>query len=346
MISYASNSVLSKARAMYGKRMRNKNYDELLACRNTIDIVSYLKRKTSYASILSSVNENSAHRFDIEQKLKYKLFVDFESLGRYDISVGEHFFEYIITRAEIEQLMHSLMLLAAGKSGEYIHTIPEFFYSHTKVDLVSLKNIKSYDEFLTTVKKSYYYKILLPFKPDKDARINLTGIETALYNYLYEIVFGIIKKYVKGSAKKELMEFFNDYIDLNNLIRIVRMRKFYDLSAEYISSGLTKYGSFSDYQLKAFINSPSDKQMMSDMKNTKLGRKWFSKGLDIIDKVPINMRYNWCKHNIRFSISPPIVLMSYIFLKEIEILNIINVIEGIKYRMPSEKIKQMLIGVN
>lgn len=346
MISYASNSVLSKARAMYGKRMRNKNYDELLACRNTIDIVSYLKRKTSYASILSSVNENSAHRFDIEQKLKYKLFVDFESLGRYDISVGEHFFEYIITRAEIEQLMHSLMLLAAGKSGEYIHTIPEFFYSHTKVDLVSLKNIKSYDEFLNTVKKSYYYKILLPFKPDKDARINLTGIETALYNYLYEIVFSIIKKYVKGSAQKELMEFFNDYIDLNNLIRIVRMRKFYDLSAEYISSGLTKYGSFSDYQLKAFINSPSDKQMMSDMKRTKLGRKWFSKGLDIIDKVPINMRYNWCKHNIRFSISPPIVLISYIFLKEIEILNIINVIEGIKYRMPSEKIKQMLIGVN
>lgn len=346
MISYASNSVLSKARAMYGKRMRDKNYDELLACRNTVDIVSYLKRKTSYASALSSINENSAHRFDIEQKLKYKLFVDFESLGRYDISVGEHFFEYIITRAEIEQLMHSLMLLAAGKSGEYIHTIPEFFYSHTKVDLVSLKNIKSYDEFLTTVKKSYYYKILLPFKPAKGERINLTGIETALYNYLYEIVFGIIKKYVKGSAKKELMEFFNDYIDLNNLIRIVRMRKFYDLSAEYISSGLTKYGSFSDYQLKAFINSPSDKQMMSDMKNTKLGRKWFSKGLDIIDKVPINMRYNWCKHNIRFSISPPIVLMSYIFLKEIEILNIINVIEGIKYRMPSEKIKQMLIGVN
>ena len=40
MISYASNSVLSKARAMYGKRMRDKNYDELLACRNTVDIVS------------------------------------------------------------------------------------------------------------------------------------------------------------------------------------------------------------------------------------------------------------------------------------------------------------------
>ncbi|MDO4504108.1 MAG: V-type ATPase subunit, partial [Clostridia bacterium] len=100
------------------------------------------------------------------------------------------------------------------------------------------------------------------------------------------------------------------------------------------------------YQLTSYINSPIEKQIMSDIKNTNRGRKWFSKGLDIIDKVPINMRYNWCKHNIRFSISPPIVLMSYIFLKEIEILNIINIIEGIKYRMPSEKIKQMLIGVN
>ena len=85
----------------------------------------------------------------------------------------------------------------------------------------------------------------------------------------YKTIPPFIKKYVKGSAQKELMDFFNDYIDLNNLVRIVRMRKFYDLSAEYIFAGLMKYGSFSDCQLKAFINSPSDKQMMSDMKNTK-----------------------------------------------------------------------------
>ncbi len=344
MISYASNAVLSKARAMYGKNISPKNYNELLACRNISDIASYLKRKTNYSDVLSSVNESSIHRSELEKRLKFKLFVDFEALGRYDISVGEHFFEYIISRAEIEQIMHSLMLLTAGKSGEYIHTIPDFFYSHAKVDLRALKYIKNYDDFLNTVKKSHYHKVLLPFKPKGSERLDLTGIETALYNHLYEIVFGVINKYVKGRAKKELTDFFNLYIDLSNLIRIVRMRKFYNLSQEYIMSALINHGKLSKDQLKSFVDSPSDKQMMADMKNTSMGKKWFSKGLDVIDKVPINMRFNWCRHKIRFSISPPIVLMSYIFLKEIEILNVTNIIEGIKYKLPSEEIKKMLIG--
>ncbi len=343
MISYASNAVLSKARAMYGKNINPKNYSELLMCRNISDIASYLKRKTNYSDVLSNINENTVHRSELEKKLKSKLFVDFAALGRYDLSVGEHFFEYIITRAEIEQIMHSLMLLTAGKSGEYIHTVPDFFYSHAKLDLRALKHIRNYDDFLNTVKNSPYYKVLLPFKPKDAERLDLTGIETALYNHLYKIVFGIINRYVKGSAKKELTDFFNLYIDLSNLIRIVRMKKFYDLSVNYMMSGLINYGTLSRDQLRSFIDSPSDKQMMTDMKNTPMGKKWFSKGLDVIDKVPINMRFNWCRHNIRFSVFPPIVLMSYIFLKEIEILNITNIIEGIKYKLPAEEIKKMLI---
>lgn len=343
MISYASNAVLSKARAMYGKSIKSKHYKELLACKSIPDIASYLKKKTSYAGVLQSVNENNIHRSELEKKLKYKLFVDFEVLGRYDISVGEHFFEYIVARAEIEQMMHSLVLLAAGRSGEYIHIIPDFFYSHAKVDLKALKYVKSYSDFLNVIKNSHYFKALGELANDASKMPDLTYIETKLYNHLYDIVFGVIKKYVPGKAKKELNDFFDLYIDLTNLVRIVRMRKFYDLSPDYMSAGLMNYGKLSKQQLQKFIDSPNDKQMMADMKNTPMGKKWFSKGLDVIDKVPLNMRYRKCRHSIRFSVSPPVVLVSYIFLKEIEILNIINIIEGIKYRLPSEEIEKMLI---
>ena len=116
------------------------------------DIASYLKRRTGYADVLNNINEYSVHRSELEERLRLKLFADFESLGRYDLWVGEHFFEYIITRAEIEQIMHSLMLLSAGESGEYIHSIPGFFYSHSKFDIRALEHIKTYDEFLKIIK--------------------------------------------------------------------------------------------------------------------------------------------------------------------------------------------------
>lgn len=343
MISYAANAVLSKARALYGKGIKENGYSDLLVCKSISDVASYLKRKTSYADVLGDINENMVHRVEIEERLRKKLFVDFELLGRYDISVGEHFFEYIIARAEIEQLMHSLMLIVAGKSGEYIHTIPEFFYSHARVDLRSLKYVNTYDDFLKVIKDSHYYKVLEPLKPKKGQNVDLTLMETALYNHLYEIVFDVINKYVKGKARQELTDFFKLYIDLSNLVRIVRMKKFYALSSEYMNSALIKYGELDVELLRNFINSPNDKQMMIDMKKTKMGKKWFSRGLDVIDKVPLNMRFVKCRHNIRFSLSPPVVLISYIFLKEIEIMNVTNIIEGIKYRLPPEEIRKMLI---
>ena len=118
------------------------------------------------------------------------------------------------------------------------------------------------------------------------------------------------------------------------------MKKFYKLSTDYMMNSLVNGGTLSKKKLKEFVETSNTKQMMQDMKNTPMGRKWFSRNLDVVDKVPRNMRFNWCKHNIRFSMSPPIVLISYIFLKETEILNIITIIEGVKYRLSSDDIKK------
>ena len=46
-IAYASNAVLSKARAMYGKRLTEKDYAGLLACTSVPEVLSYLKSHTT-----------------------------------------------------------------------------------------------------------------------------------------------------------------------------------------------------------------------------------------------------------------------------------------------------------
>lgn len=343
ILSYASNAVLSKARAMYGKRLSDKSYEELLSCRNISDIASYLKKKTNYKDVLSKINENHVHRRELESGLKSKLFIDFETLARYDISVGEHFYEYLISRAEIEHFMKTLMFMSAGKCKKDQLEISDFFLGHTKVDLRGLSNIQSYDDLLKAVKKSVYFKILFKFKPKDGETLNINAIETALHNHLHQVVFKIINKYVKGKAQKELKSFFELYTDLSNMIRIVRMKKFYKLTPEYMMNSLIEGGALKAEKIKSFVEASTDKQMMIEMKNTSLGKKWFSRNLDVVDKVPINMRFNWCKHNIRFSISPPIVLISYVFLKEVEILNVITIIEGVKYKLSPEEIRKMLI---
>lgn len=341
--SYASNAVLSKARAMYGKRIRESVYSELMSCRSVPEIASYLKNRTSYYEALKSIDEQSIHRGKLEEILRQKLFYDFAKLGRYDLSVGERFFSYIISRAEIEKMMHSLIYLTSKKSGSYNYPLPKIFENHTKINLIMLSSIKNYDEFLLAIKDSPYYKVLLPFSPDSNNDINVTGIETALYTYLYKIMFEMIDRYLKGKDREDLKDLFNSYIDLNNFVRIIRMKRNYSINNNCILSSLLPFGNLSRNHIKNLVYSKSYNEMMSGIKNTKIGRKWIKDELTIDDRTPKIMRFIKCTHNIRFSISPPVVLMSYIFLKEMELSNIINIIEGVRYSVPKEEITFMLI---
>lgn len=342
ILSYASNAVLSKARSMYGKRITEKNYNDLMSCRNVTEIAYYLKHNTEYKTVLEDLDERDVHRGQLEVLLKQKLLYDFDLLCRYDISVGEHFFVYMISRAEIEQFMHILMLISAGSTGKYAYDIPQFFHHHTKVDFSRLYDIKTYGEFLNAIKGSPYYDVLLPFD-DSDNNIDLSRIETALYNYLYTVLFNTINKYVKGAPRKELLELFNSYIDLSNFVRIKRMKESYNLSSEYIMSCLISFGNLSKNTLNKLVKTKSISQLMNDIKSTKVGKKWMNDTGENIDKIPKYMRYVKSKHNIRFSMLPPLVLLSYIFLKDTEISNIINIIEGVRYKVPGDEISKILI---
>ena len=61
-----------------------------------------------------------------------------------------------------------------------------------------------------------------------------------------------------------------------------------------------------------------------------------------IDQMADRMKYLTCRHDIRFSTHPSVVMLSYIFLAQIEIQDIINIIEGIRYHLASEEIQKLL----
>ena len=79
----SSNAILSKARAMYGKRLTKENYNDLLNCQTVGEVASYLKSRTVYGKCLAGINESEVHRGQLEVALRQKLFDDYASLCRF-----------------------------------------------------------------------------------------------------------------------------------------------------------------------------------------------------------------------------------------------------------------------
>ena len=119
---------------MHGKRLTNNNFMDLLNCKTIHDVAYYLKNRTSYNKLLAGINENEVSRSELEVLLKQKIFDDCSDLGRYGASVGERFSDYLIMRSEIEQVMHSLILLNSGKDDGYVNYMPEFLQKKTGID--------------------------------------------------------------------------------------------------------------------------------------------------------------------------------------------------------------------
>ena len=51
----------------------------------------------------------------------------------------------------------------------------------------------------------------------------------------------------------------------------------------------------------------------------------------------------YCKHHLRLSPNPTIVMISYVYLKEIELSNIVNIIESTRYDLSPEEKSALLV---
>ena len=116
-----------------------------------------------------------------------------------------------------------------------------------------------------------------------------------------------------------------------NVIRVLRTKKVCNPSNDYISKIVFKFG---DYK---FNNYDICEEHLKDI---------FGDGINSIQKLEKEfkkIKFKWAKKNIRYSNVPEIIGFSYISLKEFEIMNITNIIEGVRYKLPSDRIEKMLI---
>ncbi len=341
--SLSSNVVLAKARAKYGKRLKEKDYRNLLECKSVTEIAAYLKANTAYHDVLTGVNEYDIHRGQLEVLIKQKLFYNLSSFVRYELSVGEQLADYVIARTEIEEILDALMLMTAGRQEEYSQAAPLFLSKHTKIHMEQFASIKNYGEFLEALGNSVYRRLLAPYEPKPGEPVDVFAVENELYSYLFSHVQDIIDHRVKGKTKKEVKELFQGYIDLENYARIIRMKRRFRAQPEFIEKNLLPFGSLKPKQLSALVHAETANQAAAVFRTTSRGKKVANVEYNFVDELAQRIKFISGKHYIHFSSHPPVVLLSYIFLADTEVHNITTIVEGIRYQVPVDDIKKLLI---
>ena len=341
-LKFSLNIFLTKVRAMYSLRVKSEDYKKIVAYKSVRDVLKFLKENRFYGSALERVTENSedVDLLSVERLLNYKFLDILELISKYDKLLGGYLKDYISSYIDVKLIFECFEKILKLRCGE------DFFYDSSKREkafknpkLKGLVHVKRVEEFFDFLKNSGYRRVFKELDLKKDIFFIQSFLQKTLYEDLHEkLLFGISNIKNKKS-KKELFSIFCCYLELRDFVYKLRFKRI-DVPD---SSILPSFKSLEQKILKNLEKLHLESEYFEFLKGSFLYSQIKNIKYFYLEQLPEKFLFFKCKKNIRFSSEPTVVLVSFINLLKIETQNIIKILEGIRCKLPENKITELLV---
>ncbi|MBN2504019.1 MAG: V-type ATPase subunit [Bacilli bacterium] len=344
MSSWTSNAIVAKAKSIYGNFLKPEDFDELVKKKSVSEVAAYLKNQKNYVQVLGDVQEGSIHRGQLEELIKKTNFNNTLKLVKFVELKDKSFYELNIIIREIELILATIRSIISENYEEALAEFPTFFIRHAGFDITKLSQVRSFEMLLEALEGTRFHKILEPFNEKDRNQIKYSDIENKLDECYYDCVFERIDANYKGKLKKEVETIFKTKIELANIVKIYRLKKFYNADPKTIKSALIlKHSRLSERKIDEIISLPDADLLLHYLERSEYSRYMDEEEYVFIEYYAQKMKYNLAKRYMYFSSEAPKVYSALLILGEIERENLFNIIEGIRYELEESEIKKMLI---
>lgn len=344
MNSFSTNATVAKIHAKYGKMLKSANYKELLNMQSVGEIAAYLKKDTRYGHLLSGVETNTIRRGHLEDLIRRSNYETYVGLCKFQQLDKLEFYNFEIIKEEIEQILSCILHINTGEQERFISAFPSYLDERFSYDMIELANSNSFPELLTAIKHTSYYSILKEIVPDSDGKVDYLDCEVKLRICYYSWLFDKIKKNFSSSVAAELSSFIKSQVDLVNFINSYRYREFFGADTEQIKEHMLPfYGRLGKNRAHKIYEAESSQQMIELFDKTNYTNSLSGIDFNHVETSIDLARYKHAKRELRKSQSVPVVLYAYMFLCDIEAMNLTSIVEGIRYKEPPSNIEKLLI---
>jgi len=338
---YADNAVLAKVRALYGRRLTADDYRQLLLQKSVGEVAAYLKG-TAYAQTLREVREDLVHRGQLENLVCRHRDDILRRILKYE--AGDSVFPRLYAMEnEVRQLLSAIRMLNAGSIEGFILTMPSYLNKYLSFDLFRLAKITGFDDLLEAVRHSEYYNILGPFRPLSGGGIDIPACEAALLAHSYQKELDLVGERYRGGVREALGQLITLRIDLHNIMVLLRLKRFFHFSPDEIRRQLIPVRTSLPRRLwEHLLAAETAESALELLSSSRRTARYFSTGGEV-EAMGRRMLEDRNRRVFRFTLYPVAALMSYMLLLELEGNNLVNIIEGIRYALPSREIERLLI---
>lgn len=344
MSSFSSNAILAKARSMYSRRLTEQNYEELLKRRSINDLVAYLKSDTAYSEILSELKDMNIHRGQLEALLNKEIFLRLNRLMRYASKKELEFYRLGVTELEIQLILLKARLIDSEYYTGYEIEIPDYLNKYASFNLYGLVKVNDFESLLIILRGTKYYDALLKYKPQDDKPLDSNLLEVELKHIYYMEYVDTVNKLFKGKKRKDLLTMINTSIELQNITKIYRLKKYFNATPDQIRETLfLEYSRIPKNMMNEFIETKDASEFLKKLANSPYKLYVDDSEFVYIEYYTETIKYHLAKRFMRFSTDSALVYMTYKIVFQVEIDNLKHIIEGLRYGETASQIEAMLI---
>lgn len=337
-------AVITKMRAMYTGILKRSDYEKLMSMTRVGDVVRRLKESRGYGTALEDVSDTSVHRNILESAFDNALIEDANKLKHMLGNDGKRMLTVLMSRIEIMMLKRILRAIYTGipapSRAFYRLYAPKTYSSNKHLDPYKCIRAKDFHQLIDVLRGSGYDKVLEPYVMGEIT--STFDMEEALDEYYFKVVLESAEKYLTKEDYNITKNFFGTEADIQNIIWIYRYKKYYDFTEEEILGHiLPDRRKLRKEQIRSLSAAGVD-DFQSAVSETRYrwlfagdDVQWESEAADYLCKMYMSQ----IRHN-KYSFA---AIVAYLFLKEIDIQNIITIVEGVRYGMEPQQIEQYLI---
>jgi V/A-type H+-transporting ATPase subunit C len=322
----------AKMKGMHANHLSKEELEELLSQTTLRDAISFLKQKFP---LLENINEDM-HRKELEQELNNLFIIDilklikylndsdkeifFEFLAKYEINCVKNVFRNVVTNRDSKSNLKNI----DNWTEKMFHSID------------GINDIKGIPEFFELIQSESYYKVFKEYE-NITSDIPLEKLEVKLDQFYFTKIYKIAEK-----NNKELKNMIGTEIDLLNVIWIYRSKKYFSYLEEEIKNILIPINfKINNEKINRLIVATDFEEMKMILKETVYKNVFSSE--EFIEHDKDKYLYNIYLKLFRTKLFNICTVFCNINLIDIEIKNIINIIEGIRYKIDKTEIQKRLI---
>lgn len=341
----AYSGIAAKIHAMQAKLLTAEDFENIASMKSVLEIISFLKDRSTYAPFISQMDESLYHRRHVEKILFLSLYADYTKLFRFGGMEQKQFLKLYLKRYEVNLINYCFRIVFNHYDLPFdLNYKKDFFNKYSQISIDRLTTSRNIGELVENLKDTEYYA---PLKKIYDAGAEaLFDYDLALDIYYFTTTWKSRSRILK---KKELDIFTRDCgskIDLLNLQWIYRAKKYYNmLPPDIYTLTIPIHYRIPLDVFKNLVEAPSIEEYGHIMENTVYARKY-----DFDQNKTIEKMYRECLYKLYLSDrrKNPYSIASintYLFLKEEEIEKLTTALECVRYSLTSRETLEYLGGV-